>query len=288
MVCLGIGAVTIVAKYDASKDSYMLDTGVRGAKALELQQQYMAEGSYAHLEKAGLKSEMIVCDAGCGSGDMTVYLAQKVGPMGRVYAVDVSKDQLDVTQRKVQAAGLNNVEFIQADIQKADQVPRILVDLVYTRLVLIHVSDQKQALVNLMGLLKPDGVLSVQETSQDTVRTSFVCSEFLEFQGALIKLGRVHQLDYNFGHRVKEVVEELGLDIVSYYVVQNRLEVGLVKSLLMLRIPEIAPKMLKAGLVSQPQLDKWIDEFRRWPEGDNHCVNDAEMVYMLIRKRNSM
>ena len=51
----------------------------------------------------------IVADLGAGGGWFTMRLARRVGPRGRVYAVDVQRLMIEAIQRRVQREGLANV-----------------------------------------------------------------------------------------------------------------------------------------------------------------------------------
>jgi predicted methyltransferase len=50
-----------------------------------------------------------VADVGAGGGWFTVRLARRVGPNGRVYAVDVQRLMIQAIERRVQREGLSNV-----------------------------------------------------------------------------------------------------------------------------------------------------------------------------------
>jgi ubiquinone/menaquinone biosynthesis C-methylase UbiE len=56
-----------------------------------------------------------VLEAGCGVGAQTVTLAQR-SPDALITSVDVSADSIAEAQRRVERAGVTNVEFRQADI----------------------------------------------------------------------------------------------------------------------------------------------------------------------------
>ena len=56
-----------------------------------------------------------VADIGAGGGWFTVRLARRVGPNGRVYAVDVQRLMIEAIQRRVQREGFNNVVPVQGD-----------------------------------------------------------------------------------------------------------------------------------------------------------------------------
>jgi ubiquinone/menaquinone biosynthesis C-methylase UbiE len=58
-----------------------------------------------------------VVDAGCGFGDTAIQLARLVGPCGSVLAVDCCDGFLDYGRKDAKAAGLTNVQFLEADVQ---------------------------------------------------------------------------------------------------------------------------------------------------------------------------
>ncbi len=56
-----------------------------------------------------ISAGQVVADLGCGPGFFTIPLAQKVGPNGRVYAVDSDVKPIRVVERKAQKKNLNNI-----------------------------------------------------------------------------------------------------------------------------------------------------------------------------------
>jgi ubiquinone/menaquinone biosynthesis C-methylase UbiE len=56
-----------------------------------------------------------VLEAGCGVGAQTVTLARR-SPGARIVSVDIAAESLAAAKAKVEAAGLGNVRFQQADI----------------------------------------------------------------------------------------------------------------------------------------------------------------------------
>ncbi len=56
-------------------------------------------------------------DVGCGFGDTAIELAQRVGPGGSVLGIDCCEAFLDIARGDAAAAGVNNVEFVNADVQ---------------------------------------------------------------------------------------------------------------------------------------------------------------------------
>ena len=56
-----------------------------------------------------LKRGTSVVDLGCGSGTFTLDIAKMVGPRGKVIAVDIQQEMLDMIKKK--AEGLGNIKY---------------------------------------------------------------------------------------------------------------------------------------------------------------------------------
>lgn len=63
---------------------------------------------------------MKVADLGAGTGAYTLELAKKIGPDGKVYAVEIQKDFLEVIKKEADSQELKNVEVIWGDIEKVN------------------------------------------------------------------------------------------------------------------------------------------------------------------------
>jgi ubiquinone/menaquinone biosynthesis C-methylase UbiE len=61
------------------------------------------------VEATKIKPGMDVADIGAGTGLFTRLFAKKVGPKGRVYAVDIAQEFIDHIAKTCQEAGLQNV-----------------------------------------------------------------------------------------------------------------------------------------------------------------------------------
>ena len=270
-----------------NRQIYALGTGNKGAKALQIQQKYMGKISYTQLQKAGLKSGMVVCDIGCGSGEMTEYLAQQVGKNGLVYAIDSSDEQLELTKKKIEKLGLTNVRYIKADIQNSEELPQILADIVYARLVLMHLPNPKKALINMYAFLKPGGILSLQETTWSTIRCSVPCPEMIKYRDAVIALGRTRDADYNLGEKLPAICKELGYYVIEHYTTPAKQSIAFAKELITAR-PELAQKIAQAGIATTQELKSWFEKILALPENDPHAfVNLADMTHVLVKKPNN-
>lgn len=64
-----------------------------------------------------LTEGMTVADFGAGIGFYSNILARKVGPYGKVFAVDVEKDHLKKIKNEAVRAGFENIEVVCGDLE---------------------------------------------------------------------------------------------------------------------------------------------------------------------------
>lgn len=276
-------------KSDKMKNnSYVLATGKKGAKALDIQQEYIAQGSYKHLQKAGLKPGMIVYDVGCGSGVMTAYLAKQVGSKGHVFAIDISAEQLSVAKQKVKDAGLDNVTFVQADVQELGQLPGDMADIIYFRYLLVHLTAPKIALENMYQHLKVGGKLAFQEPTWHTIHTNYPKDFLVQYRDAVIKLGERKGVNYNVGRSSPKMACQLPGSEVDSYELENKVSLGQYKELAYLRLSEMGDKLMSAGLVTEEDLLNWKKEIASMPADDSrYFVNLGNLTCVLVEKKDN-
>lgn len=97
-----------------------------------------------------------VIDVGCGGGQTSRELAQRVAPGGRVLAVDVSEPILAVAIER--SAAVPNLEFLRADAATA-RLGEAQYDLVFSRFGVMFFDDPVAAFTNIYHALKLGGRL---------------------------------------------------------------------------------------------------------------------------------
>lgn len=76
------------------------------------------EARAVQISKARLDAGATVYDIGCGSGSVSVEAALRVGPSGRVYAVDSDPEAAALTGRNLERFGIGNVEVVRGDARE--------------------------------------------------------------------------------------------------------------------------------------------------------------------------
>jgi SAM-dependent methyltransferase len=104
-------------------------------------------------EMAAIEAGSVVLDIGCGTG-VTTREAARRAPQGRAIGVDLSRQMLEVARTRAVAAGLDNVEFVQADAQVHPFDP--VHDRLISRTGVMFFGEREAAFANLASALTPE------------------------------------------------------------------------------------------------------------------------------------
>jgi arsenite methyltransferase len=104
----------------------------------------------------------VVADLGSGSGYFTFRLAEAVGPGGKVYAVDVDPDMIDLVAKAAKDKGQSNIETILAKPENP-LLPKAGIDLIFTSNTYHHIDARVGYFANLRQFLRPGGRVAIIE-----------------------------------------------------------------------------------------------------------------------------
>ena len=164
------------------------------------------------IEATGLAAGWSCLEVGGGGGSVARWLAERVGPAGRVLCTDLDTR---IIERGSAAAG-GNLEVRRHDIAH-DELPREAFDLAHARLVMIHVPERERALENMVRALKPGGWLVIEDFDTASLQPDAHVNRFetpLPTSEAVRKYLTRHQDGY-YGRRLHGRFRELGLVEVS-------------------------------------------------------------------------
>jgi SAM-dependent methyltransferase len=114
------------------------------------------------MDAIGLKQGMIIGEVGAGTGRMTMWLAERVGESGKVYANDIDRGALDQLKKRYKSAGFKNVDTIVGHMEDPG-FPSDSLDIAFMINVYHHLADPVSILRNLRPSLKSDGILAIVE-----------------------------------------------------------------------------------------------------------------------------
>jgi len=136
--------------------------GYQGAPWLERSEREDEEAPDVALNVLKIPKGSAVADIGAGSGYITVRLADRVGPTGRVFANDVQPQMLNILARRLDRSKITNVTLIEGTLDDP-RLPLASVDLVLMVDVYHELSQPQSILRHLRESLKPGGRLVLLE-----------------------------------------------------------------------------------------------------------------------------
>jgi SAM-dependent methyltransferase len=186
---------------------YLLDNAAREAPVrLAFLSALFDPGTIGHLEACAVASGWHCLEIGGGSGSIATWLAERVGPTGRVLATDIDP-------RFLECLRLPGLEVRRHDIA-TDPLPEAAFDLVHARLVLMHLRERDTALARMISALKPGGWLVEEEYDSSSMPADPTVNSgevLLQTQVAMLRLLEDRGVDRRYGRRLYTQLRAHGL-----------------------------------------------------------------------------
>lgn len=215
-----------------------------------------------------LRRGMRVLDFGCGTGSISVGLAEAVAP-GELHGIDMEESQIAIATAAAKAGRHDNAFFQQGDAAalpfEDDEF-----DAAHCNAVLMHVPGTQAVLAEVKRVLKPGGLLSVRELNTPS---SFIEPDFGQLDGAWTTFSGL--LSANGGHpgmgrEIAGVLREDGWENVrangSFELFRTADDRAFFHRFVSewFFSEETVEAVTKHGLVPPEQLDAWRDALDRW------------------------
>lgn len=137
------------------------------------------------LQLAGVERGQRMLDAGAGIGRLTIPASERVGPEGRVTALDIQPGMIRRLEQRLREKGIHNVTTILGGLGEG-LLPAESFDRAIMVTVLGEIPDREGALREMYSALRPGGILAVTEMLPDP---------HFEFQGTVRRLAEAAGFD---------------------------------------------------------------------------------------------
>lgn len=226
------------------------------------------------LDRIGLAPGARCLDAGCGPGETMRLMAQRVGPSGQVHGMDIDQNVGAQAVTMLQAAGHTQCDFTTVNLEDDQPVPGAPYDLVYSRLLLLHVADPAAVLRRLWDAVTPGGHLVVHDYQLATTEVLPDLDVMREWRrvalGAFTAAGR----DLHLGQRLPTLFTEAGVGAPDGTDVAGRLELmGAGGEMAIAVFRSLLPAAVAFGLTTHEDGERWVHDFiRATQEHPDHVV----------------
>lgn len=142
---------------------------------------------------AALHPGEIVLDLGSGGGIDVLLSAQRVGPTGFAYGLDMTDAMLALAEKNKAEAGAENVQFLKGHIEEIP-LPDNSVDVIISNCVINLSADKDAVLREAFRVLKPGGRFAVSDVVIEGVLPPAVRADMEAYVGCIA--GALERTDY--------------------------------------------------------------------------------------------
>jgi len=162
---------------------------------------------------ASLKAGETVLDLGSGGGIDVLLSAQRVGPAGKAYGLDMTDEMLSLANENKRKAGASNVEFLKGEIENIP-LPDNSVDVIISNCVINLSADKDRVLREAFRVLRPGGRLAVSDVVTTGPMLSEIRKSVLLWVGCIA--GALEESEYR-GKLAAAGFENIGVEPTRVY-----------------------------------------------------------------------
>jgi len=112
----------------------------------------------------GAKTELVAMEYGCGTGLLSVALAED---FNKIILADTSDGMLAVLAEKIKSQGIRNFHPQKLDLISDTRFPKQSVDVVYSLLTLHHIMETEKIFERFSEVVKPGGRIFIADLDQE-------------------------------------------------------------------------------------------------------------------------
>ena len=221
---------------------------------LQMLERIFDAGTQRRMLATGLTTGWHCLEVGAGAGSIVRWLEQRVGPSGKVVA-------LDTNPRFLRGSSSSTIEIMQGDICDME-LPLATFDLVHARYVMIHIAEYRKAFERMLRCVKPGGWVVIEEPDFQAARAVTGPEEsrlsFGRVTDAIERMFTSLGMDYALGAQLPALFQEYDL---SHLTVEHEghLSAGgaMVAQLMKLSAEQVRDKYVATGKVTEADIEQY-------------------------------
>jgi ubiquinone/menaquinone biosynthesis C-methylase UbiE len=162
---------------------------------------------------AHLSPGMSLLDCGCGTGSITLGLAEALAP-GQVIGVDLDRSRIESARAAAEKQSAANVRFDVGNVLSLNYEAACF-DAVFASATLEHLQEPARALGEMHRVLKHGGVCGVSDTDHDGQFLTADDPSVLEFQQFFDDWNASRGSNYFIGKKLKALMRDAGFHLIS-------------------------------------------------------------------------
>jgi SAM-dependent methyltransferase len=237
---------------------YILARGAKGRERLRILARVVRGGTVPLLDMAGIPEGAACLDVGCGGGDVSLMLARRAGPAGRVVGIDQDASVVAIATDEAAPEGFDHLSFRTQSV--FDLEPDESFDVLYCRFVLTHLPEKERGLQCMLGAVKPGGLLIFEDID---FSGHFCLPErpaMNDYMRLYVETARRNGGDAFFGQKLPMFLKDGGLADLHTRISQPAALDGEVKVINALTMEGVGPRAVAAGLTTEDEVKRIADD----------------------------
>lgn len=267
------------------KHPYVLGTGDAELDRLAKQHDIWRPVTVGLYDEAGFGAGQRLLDLGCGPGFTSFELAERVGPDGKIIALDNSRRFIEVLSGWCRERAVENIDARVADALEPG-LPVASVHGAFIRWLLCFLPDPGRVIDAVASALRPGGHLVVMDYFHYLAIDTFPASDIFRHV-----FGQIHQSfadaggDLDIGDKLPGLMLEAGLEVIHLEpIIETARPGSAVWQWVRAFQRSYLPQLVKKGYLSADDLDANDADWRQRAENPASFFLSPPMLGVVARK----
>lgn len=244
-----------------AETEYVLSRGSEEYERLRRQAQIWEEATRRVFDRVPIAPGMRCLDVGCGPGETMRILGEKVGPDGEVVGLDSDGRLGAEALANLQRIGGTRFRFIEADVMARNVDFPERFDLVFARMLLIHMPDPQAVVQRIVDWTRPGGHVILQDYDLTVIKVFPRLETWSDFMNVLLGAFSGRGRDPSLGSKLPTLLWNAGIrEPVSTDVTGKLTSLREAKGMLCSVFQSLLPQALQLGLITEAAAARFLEE----------------------------